>query len=137
MYKDYTIKEVTEMVNCCYFVGSCRTCPFFKRSGFANIGKCSGEKEVGKALLGILEPLLEAEKAKKQPTLFPVDEGPDMDAIDADPIEAETIDNEEQTDIPNEVISEKAYADEQAGTAEAIAQEIVEAEVNDMFGTEA
>ena len=71
-------------------------CPFFKRSGFANIGKCSGEKEVGKALLGILEPLLEAEKAKKQPTLFEMDEGPDMDAVDADPIEAETIDDEEQ-----------------------------------------
>lgn len=96
MYKDYTIEDVTKMVNCCYFVGSCRMCPFFKRSGFANIGKCSGEKEVGKALLGILEPLLEAEKAKKQPTLFEMDEGPDMDAVDADPIEAETIDDEEQ-----------------------------------------
>lgn len=91
MYKDYSIKEVTEMVNCCYFVGSCRTCPFFKRSGFANIGKCSGEKEVGKALLGILEPLLEAEKAKKQPTLFPVDEGPDMNSVEADPVIAETL----------------------------------------------
>jgi len=91
MYKDYTIEDVTKMVNCCYFVGSCRMCPFFKRSGFANIGKCSGEKEVGKALLGILEPLLEAEKAKKQPTLFPVEEGPELDEVNADPIEAETI----------------------------------------------
>ena len=101
MYKDYTIKEVTEMVNCCYFVGSCRTCPFFKRSGFANIGKCSGEKEVGKALLGILEPLLEAEKAKKQPTLFPVDEGPDMDSVEADPVIAETL-TEPDTDPEEE-----------------------------------
>lgn len=106
MYKDYSIKEVTEMVNCCYFVGSCRTCPFFKRSGFANIGKCSGEKEVGKALLGILEPLLEAEKAKKQPTLFPVDEGPDMNEVGADPVEAETLDNEEADEIGVELVKE-------------------------------
>lgn len=106
MYKDYTIEDVTKMVNCCYFVGSCRMCPFFKRSGFANIGKCSGEKEVGKALLGILEPLLEAEKAKKQPTLFPVDEGPDMDEINADPIEAETIDSEEPILQPEEIAAE-------------------------------
>ena len=106
MYKDYSIKEVTEMVNCCYFVGSCRTCPFFKRSGFANIGKCSGEKEVGKALLGILEPLLEAEKAKKQPTLFPVDEGPDMSEVGADPVEAETLVSEEPIAQEDEIGAE-------------------------------
>lgn len=118
MYKDYTIKEVTEMVNCCYFVGSYRTCPFFKRSGFANIGKCSGEKEVGKALLGILEPMLEAEKAKQPPTLFDYEEGPDMDEVNADPVEAETISDEEA----------EAYADEQSGVAETAAQETIEAE---------
>ena len=109
MYKDYTIQDVTEMVNCCYFVGSCRTCPFFKRSGFANIGKCSGEKEVGKALLGILEPMLEAEKAKKQPTLFEMNEGPEMDDVNADPVEAETI-SEEQTGEPEEIAADLVEA---------------------------
>ena len=132
MSKKYTLNECIQIVNCCYFVGSCHSCPAHKHTGYANVVRCVGPKEVGEALLGILEPLSELEKAKKQPTLFEMDEGPDMDTAGADPVEAETIDGEE----PDEEKAEEAYADEQAGTAEVIAQEIYETEVNEMFGGE-
>ena len=69
--KGYTVKECIEIVNCCYFVGSCHACPAHKATGYANIIRCVGAKEVGEALLGILEPLHNAQRMK-EPSLFDV-----------------------------------------------------------------
>ena len=69
MSKGYTVKECIEIVNCCYFVGSCHACPACKPTGYANICKCAGNKEVGEALLSILEPVHEAQK-QHYPSLF-------------------------------------------------------------------
>ena len=71
MSKGYTVKECIEIVNCCYFVGSCHACPAHKATGYANIIRCAGPKEVGEALLSILEPLHNAQRMK-EPTLFDV-----------------------------------------------------------------
>lgn len=69
MTHKYTLNECIQIVNCCYFVGSCHSCPAHKHTGYANIVRCVGAKEVGEALLGILEPLSELERAKN-PSLF-------------------------------------------------------------------
>lgn len=100
MSKKYTLNECIQIVNCCYFVGSCHSCPAHKHTGYANIIRCVGAKEVGEALLGILEPLSELEKAKN-PTLFDVEEN-DEDFIE--PAE-ELI--EEQPQEPTEAQAEE------------------------------
>lgn len=102
--KIYTVEDVVQMVNCCYFVGSCKTCPCWKPTGYAGIGKCIGQTEVGNVLLSILEPIMEKERTeKKQPSLFDeVPEAPDMSEIAADPVEAETISEETGEEPPEE-----------------------------------
>ena len=47
---DYLI----EMVKCCYFVGNCKLCPFYKAPKFGMIGSCLGPKKVGTELLDFL-----------------------------------------------------------------------------------
>ena len=69
--KGYTVEECIQIVNCCYFVGSCHACPAHKAVGYANIVRCVGAKEVGQALLDILEPLHNAQRMK-EPSLFDV-----------------------------------------------------------------
>ena len=44
---DYMI----DMIKCCYFVGNCKLCPFYKAPKFGMIGQCQGPKKVGDALL--------------------------------------------------------------------------------------
>ena len=103
--KIYTVEDVVQMVNCCYFVGSCKTCPCWKPTGYAGIGKCIGATEVGNVLLGILEPIMERERAEKntQPSLFPIEEeAPDMDAVEADPVAAEMIEKAEDPEADPE-----------------------------------
>lgn len=95
--KGYTVKECIEIVNCCYFVGSCHACPAHKATGYANIIRCVGPKEVGEALLSILEPLHNAQRMK-EPTLFDV-------------IEAVEQGSEEPAAVPAEVLEEAATVD--------------------------
>ena len=95
----FTLKECIEIVNCCYFVGSCHACPASKPTGYANICRCVGPQKVGEALLHVLEPLHELEKAKQPPTLFDIPEDvpeedpeiiePEIEEIEAEPIEEE------------------------------------------------
>lgn len=101
MSKKYSLNECIQIVNCCYFVGSCHSCPAHKHTGYANVVRCVGAKEVGEALLGILEPLSELEKAQA-PTLFDIEEN-DEDFIEPteepaeEPAEEQTETTEEQT----------------------------------------
>ena len=120
--KIYSVEEVVQMVNCCYFVGSCKTCPCWKPTGFAGIGKCIGQTEVGNILLSILEPIMEKERVeKKQPSLFDeVPEAPDMDAAEADPVAAETIEEPGgDPDADPEAVPEVLPADPEDPEAEA------------------
>lgn len=87
----YTVEECIQIVNCCYFVGSCHACPAHKSAGYANIVRCAGNKEVGQALLDILEPLHNAQRMK-EPTLF--------DVVEA--VEAYSSAEEQPTDNPAE-----------------------------------
>lgn len=87
----YTVEECIQIVNCCYFVGSCHACPAHKSAGYANIVRCAGNKEVGQALLDILEPLHNAQRMK-EPTLF--------DVVEA--VEAYSSAEEQPTDDPAE-----------------------------------
>ena len=68
----FTAEDLYQMVGCCYFTGRCRTCPFWKLSGFANIGKCLGPQVVGQALMDGIERLI---KLEKEPVLFELDDG--------------------------------------------------------------
>lgn len=58
-----------EMVKCCYFVGNCKLCPFYKAPKFGMIGACSGPKKVGETLLNFLISV-KAEKELEQLQLF-------------------------------------------------------------------
>lgn len=114
--KTYTVEEVVQMVNCCYFVGSCKTCPCWKPTGYAGIGKCIGATEVGNVLLSILEPIMEKERAEKstQPSLFDeVPEAPDMSDAAADPVEAETIGEDPEEDSDDVCLDVFAGEDEE------------------------
>ncbi|MBQ6519441.1 MAG: hypothetical protein IJI14_12025 [Anaerolineaceae bacterium] len=71
--KVYTMEDIVQMVNCCYFVGSCRTCPFWKRTGYAMTGSCRVPKAVGQVLLDVFEPMLNNED-EDQPRLFELEE---------------------------------------------------------------
>lgn len=94
----YTVEECIQIVNCCYFVGSCHACPAHKSAGYANIVRCAGNKEVGQALLDILEPLHNAQRMK-EPTLFDV-----VEAVEAYSSEEKTEEapEEQPTDDPAE-----------------------------------
>ena len=111
MSHKYTLNECIQIVNCCYFVGSCHSCPAHKHTGYANVVRCVGAKEVGEALLGILEPLSELEKAQN-PTLFDVEEN-DEDFIE--PAEETT---EETAEEPAEAQPESTDAPAEEPAAE-------------------
>lgn len=102
MSHKYTLNECIQIVNCCYFVGSCHSCPAHKHTGYANVVRCVGAKEVGEALLGILEPLSELEKAQN-PTLFDIEEQTD-DFIgpEEEPTEEQTESQPEEPTISTE-----------------------------------
>ena len=91
----YTVEECIQIVNCCYFVGSCHACPAHKAVGYANIVRCAGNKEVGQALLDILEPLHNAQRMK-EPTLFDV-----VEAVEA--YSSSEVDEEQPADDPAEI----------------------------------
>lgn len=96
----YTVEECIQIVNCCYFVGSCHACPAHKAVGYANIVRCAGNKEVGQALLDILEPLHNAQRMK-EPTLFDV-----VEAVEAYSSAEETTEEapeEQAADDPAEI----------------------------------
>lgn len=96
----YTVEECIQIVNCCYFVGSCHACPAHKSAGYANIVRCAGNKEVGQALLDILEPLHNAQRMK-EPTLFDV-----VEAVEAYSSAEETTEEapeEQAADDPAEI----------------------------------
>ena len=90
----YTVEECIQIVNCCYFVGSCHACPAHKAVGYANIVRCAGNKEVGQAQLDILEPLHNAQRMK-EPTLFDV-----VEAVEA--YSSSEVDEEQPADDPAE-----------------------------------
>ncbi len=45
------LDDMINMIQCCYFVGNCKACPFYKKPKFGVIGRCPGQKKVGEALL--------------------------------------------------------------------------------------
>lgn len=49
-----SVDILIEMVKCCFFVGNCKLCPFYKAPKFGMIGTCMGPKKVGDALLSFL-----------------------------------------------------------------------------------
>ena len=107
--KGYTVKECIEIVNCCYFVGSCHACPAHKATGYANIIRCVGAKEVGEALLGILEPLHNAQRMK-EPSLFDVVEA--VEQPQDETVEAE--DGRSDEDQGQDLVSEDHEDSDQA-----------------------
>lgn len=70
----YSAAELYQMVVSCYFTGKCKGCPFWKQDKISPLGRCLGGNTVGTALLDLLEPLTDAEKAKEPPTLFDLPE---------------------------------------------------------------
>ena len=54
-----------EFVQCCYFSGSCKVCPFYKAPKFGMIGKCMGSKKVGETLLNFLISVKSKEEAEQ------------------------------------------------------------------------
>lgn len=77
-----------EMVKCCYFVGNCKLCPFYKAPKFGMIGSCMGPKKVGGEMLEFLISVKAKEELEqlKQLDLF---EGSDQE-------QAEEAQSEEQ-----------------------------------------
>lgn len=69
---DYLI----EMVKCCYFVGNCKLCPFYKAPKFGMIGSCQGPKKVGTGLLEFLISV-KAKEEREQMELFEADPEPE------------------------------------------------------------
>ena len=68
-------EDLYQMVVACYFTGKCKSCPFWKLDKTSPTGRCLGRETVGTAFLDFLEILIDAAKEKKQPTLFPAEEG--------------------------------------------------------------
>ena len=64
-----TIDEMIKMVECCYFTGACKLCPYYKAPKFGAIGKCEGMRKVGTDLIDLM-CWIKAETLKQQPDLF-------------------------------------------------------------------
>ena len=64
-----TIDEMIKMVECCYFTGACKLCPYYKAPKFGAIGKCEGMRKVGNDLIDLL-CFIKANSMKEQPDLF-------------------------------------------------------------------
>ena len=65
------IDSLIEMVKCCYFVGRCKLCPFYKEPKFGMIGKCMGSQKVGEALLDFLLMTKAKEQAEQLGLQYP------------------------------------------------------------------
>lgn len=88
----YTSVDILiEMVKCCYFVGNCKLCPFYKAPKFGMIGSCVGPKKVGEGLLGFLINVKAKEEAE-QLALFEKSGQPE--ASEPDQSEAEPADQQ-------------------------------------------
>lgn len=59
------LDTLIEMVSCCYFIGNCKLCPFYKAPKFGVIGSCVGQKKVGDALLDTLLSYKAKEEAEQ------------------------------------------------------------------------
>ena len=77
-----SVDILIEMVKCCYFVGNCKLCPFYKAPKFGMIGQCMGPKKVGDALLSFLISVKAKEELEQLGLL-----DPDRPETEADPAE--------------------------------------------------
>lgn len=66
-----SVDILIEMVKCCYFVGNCKLCPFYKAPKFGMIGSCAGNKKVGEALLNFLISVKAKEELEQLSLLDP------------------------------------------------------------------
>lgn len=71
-----SVDILIEMVKCCYFVGNCKLCPFYKAPKFGMIGQCMGPKKVGDALLSFLISVKAKEELEQLGLLDPAEEAP-------------------------------------------------------------
>lgn len=82
-----SIDEMIKMIECCYFTGACKLCPFYKAPKFGAVGKCEGMTKVGTDLLDWFCEVKAGAEAD-QPPLFTVDEPGSDDVNPVIPLDA-------------------------------------------------
>ena len=77
-----------KMIECCYFTGCCKLCPFYKAPKFGVIGACVGQKKVGQTLLDWFIQIKIEEQAEQLKLFDPDKNTQEADEFEQDPAEA-------------------------------------------------